>query len=197
MWPTDAWRVNGGTEVTPRPLLLPSDADRANVVSVDEGMRLAEVLTVMGVITATGSRFWLEGGWGVDALVGRQTRPHRDLDVDLDGAMEREVIDVLGAVGYAVETDWRPNRVELLAPGRGWVDLHPLVVDASGDARQAALGGGWHHFRREWFTTGRLGGREVPCVSAAAQRLFHSGYQLRDVDMLDLAQLDLLERTSG
>ena len=26
-------------------------------------------------------RFWLIGGWGVDALLHRQTRPHKDLDV--------------------------------------------------------------------------------------------------------------------
>ena len=24
---------------------------------------------------------WLDGGWGVDALVGAQTRPHADLDI--------------------------------------------------------------------------------------------------------------------
>jgi lincosamide nucleotidyltransferase A/C/D/E len=33
----------------------------------------------------------------------------------------------------------------------------------------------------------------VPCVSLEAQRLFHSGYELRNVDLLDLAQLDRLE----
>ncbi len=24
---------------------------------------------------------WVEGGWGVDALLGEQTRPHDDLDL--------------------------------------------------------------------------------------------------------------------
>ena len=28
-----------------------------------------------------GVGFWLIGGWGVDALLHRQTRPHKDLDV--------------------------------------------------------------------------------------------------------------------
>jgi lincosamide nucleotidyltransferase A/C/D/E len=48
------------------------------------GMALAEVMRVLRALEAAGVRYWLEGGWGVDALAGRQTRPHRDLDIDLD-----------------------------------------------------------------------------------------------------------------
>jgi polyisoprenoid-binding protein YceI len=39
---------------------------------------------VLDALHRVGCRFWVEGGWGVDALVGRQTRPHRDLDIDID-----------------------------------------------------------------------------------------------------------------
>jgi lincosamide nucleotidyltransferase A/C/D/E len=156
-------------------------------------MPVEEVLAVVRVIRAVGCRFWLEGGWGVDALVGRQTRPHRDLDIEVDGAFEDEVLTALHDMGYAIETDWRPNRVELAAPGRGWVDVHPVVIDDEGNARQAALEGGWHEFPRSFFTSGRLGGVPVPCVSITAQRLFHSGYELRDVDLHDLAVLDELQ----
>jgi aminoglycoside-2''-adenylyltransferase len=55
-----------------------------------------------------------------------------------------------------VETDWRPNRVELRAPGRGRVDLHPLVVDEDGSAKQAALDGGFHIFPSTFFAVGSL-----------------------------------------
>jgi hypothetical protein len=88
----------------------------------------------------------------------------------------------LQELGYVVETDWRPNRVELVAPARGWKDLHPLVLDEDGRARQAALDGGYHRFDRSWFTVGELGGRPVPCVTAQAQRLFREGYEHRPVD---------------
>jgi lincosamide nucleotidyltransferase A/C/D/E len=37
-----------------------------------------------------------------------------------------------------------------------------------------------------------LGGVVVPCVSVEAQRLFHSGYELRTIDVVDLAELDRL-----
>jgi hypothetical protein len=91
----------------------------------DAETALAEVLKVLAALSALGCRFWLEGGWGVDALVGHQTRAHRDLDVDLDARCEGPTLAVLAEMGYIVETDWRPNRVELTAPGRGRVDLHP------------------------------------------------------------------------
>lgn len=109
------------------------------------GMDLSEILTVVAAFSAAGCRFWLEGGWGVDALVGRQTRAHRD--VDIDAQHEETALAVLADLGYTIETDWRPNRVELAA-GRGWIDLHPLLIDADGNARQAALDGGFHFFPR-------------------------------------------------
>lgn len=71
----------------------------------------------------------------MDALVGRQTRPHRDLDLAADAKDETAALDELGLLGYVVETDWRPVRVELVALDRGWVDLHleqPLSVAVFG-----------------------------------------------------------------
>jgi lincosamide nucleotidyltransferase A/C/D/E len=163
-------------------------------VTGPEGTPLEEVLSVLASVESLGCRWWLEGGWGVDALVGRQTRPHCDVDIDLDAACVSRVLEALRAAGYTIEEDWRPNRVELVAFGRGRVDLHPLVIEDDGSARQAALGGGWHEFPRSYFTAGTLGGVTVPCVSLEAQRLFHSGYALREVDTYDLALLDQLDR---
>jgi hypothetical protein len=41
-------------------------------------MNLAKVLAVLDAIRSVGCRFWIEGGWGIDALVDQQTGPHRD-----------------------------------------------------------------------------------------------------------------------
>ena len=156
------------------------------------GMPISEVFSVLDGLGAAGCRFWLEGGWGVDALVGYQTRPHRDLDVDIDADDEDLALSVLAELGYLVETDWRPNRVELVAPGRGWVDVHPLIMDAEGNARQAALDGGFYQFPRSYFVEGLLDGVPIPCMSPEAQRAFRQGYELRDADKHDLALLDNL-----
>ena len=87
------------------------------------GMDLGEVPAVLADLTEGGCAVWVAGGWGVDALIGRQTRVHRDLDLALNACNETVALRVLECRGYGVETDWRPVRVELIAEGRGWVDV--------------------------------------------------------------------------
>lgn len=132
---------------------------------------------------------WIAGGWGVDALVGRQTRPHRDLDLALAADREAAALEALGDLGYTIVTDWRPVRVEVGADGQRWVDLHPVVFDEYGNGRQAGLDGTSFLYPRECFVTGRIDGEPVGCLSVAQQLEFHSGYEPRDVDIADIALL--------
>jgi len=44
-------------------------------------MRSAAVVAFCRGLRALGIEIWLDGGWGVDALLGEQTRPHKDLDI--------------------------------------------------------------------------------------------------------------------
>ncbi|HEX6737122.1 MAG TPA: aminoglycoside nucleotidyltransferase, partial [Vicinamibacteria bacterium] len=43
-------------------------------------MRAEEVVALYALLAERGVRVWVDGGWGVDALLGEQTRPHKDLD---------------------------------------------------------------------------------------------------------------------
>ena len=138
--------------------------------------------------------YWVLGGWGVDALVGGQTRLHRDLDLAIDEDDWDLSIGVVAALGYVVETDWWPVRVELAAP-EGWVDLHPVRFDSSGNGLQAGLDGATFEYPKEHLTAGLLGGRVVPCVSAAWQVRAHSGYDPRPHDLHDLEILAELTGT--
>lgn len=92
-----------------------------------------------------------------------------------------------------METDWLPVRVEVVAVGRGWVDVHPVRITADGSGVQAGLDGTQFDYPADCFTTGNLAGREVPCLTAAHQRLLHTGYEHRAQDMLDLRVLEKLE----
>ena len=53
------------------------------------------------------------GGWGVDALAGRQTRPHADLDLAVEAGHLAGMLAVLGEAGFAVAVDRLPVRVAL------------------------------------------------------------------------------------
>ena len=72
-----------------------------------------DLFEVLEMIEQLGIRYWLDGGWGVDALVGRQTREHRDVDIDFDAAYTEKLQQKLEEKGYEVVTDWSPVRIEL------------------------------------------------------------------------------------
>ena len=57
-----------------------------------------DVLEIVARLDAAGVRVWLDGGWGVDALIRHQTRDHEDLDlVPLPAAnAARRTLTVLG-----------------------------------------------------------------------------------------------------
>ena len=44
-------------------------------------MSAEDVVEVVRLLEGLGIDVWLDGGWGVDALLGTQTRPHDDLDL--------------------------------------------------------------------------------------------------------------------
>jgi len=114
-------------------------------------------------------------GWlGVDALVGAQTRSHRDLDLVVDVDDLQLCMAVLASRGYLVETDWLPRRVELGASGERWVDLHRVVFDGHGIGVQGDPEGTHFLYPPTAFATGRLAGRLPPCLSVHQQELFHS-----------------------
>ena len=135
-------------------------------------MSAADVGTVLGIAHAAGfDRVWVAGGWGVDALVGRQIRIHSDLDlaVDVTQTAPDHLLRAFGRHGYVVEADWRPSRVALVADGTRQVDLHPIVFDPQGTGWQANLDGQKPFGIRGRFRpgTGRRTSGGVPLRGAA------------------------------
>ena len=44
-------------------------------------MSSQDVVELYGALERLGIRIWIDGGWGVDALLGKQSRAHQDLDI--------------------------------------------------------------------------------------------------------------------
>lgn len=164
-----------------------------------QGLTAAEVLRVLAALHAVGLRTWVAGGWGVDALVGRQTRVHRDLDLALDvtDTTLEPALSALATLDYGVETDWSPSRVELAAPSARWVDLHPVVFDDQGTGWQANVDNlPPFRYPPPAFSSGSINGTAVSCLSVAQQLLFHRGYPPRPHDLADVALLQELQATA-
>ena len=45
-------------------------------------MTAKDAINLYKLFDQHGIKVWIDGGWGVDALLGRQTCKHDDLDVD-------------------------------------------------------------------------------------------------------------------
>jgi lincosamide nucleotidyltransferase A/C/D/E len=153
----------------------------------------SQVLAVLDELAAEGVRGWLAGGWGVDALVGSQTRSHNDIDLvigdddppleQIHRALSREGFWSVGTFHHpGIPIPWchtwrhrTGSKVEVLP-----VPLRkpPFVADG------ADVDGG-----RQPFTEGSINGRPVPCLSAELQLLLHEGYPQREADNHDVALL--------
>lgn len=146
-------------------------------------------IEVLNLLDSLQIKYWIDGGWGVDVLLGKQNREHRDVDVNFDGRFTDRLLNELKDKGYQIITDWSPTRIELYHPELGYIDIHPLIISEDGRAKQAGLNNDWYDFEAEWFSSALFEGRIIPCISAEAQKIFHSGYELREVDKIDLENL--------
>jgi lincosamide nucleotidyltransferase A/C/D/E len=157
-------------------------------MNADDVIEILDALESPPEAPTSGVRVWIEGGWGVDALAGRQTREHDDLDLDFDSAREgeRRAIEALERLGFTIVEDERPVRFVMTDAGGRRIDLHPLTFDATGAAVQQGPDGRTFEYPSDGFAVGRIGARPVACLSARLQRRFHSGYELRSVDRHDL-----------
>jgi RimJ/RimL family protein N-acetyltransferase len=143
------------------------------------------------VLDAAGAEMWLDGGWGVDALLGSQTREHDDLDIEMgveDVASMRRRLEQHGFV----LTHGVPESNFVLADSHGrHVDVHPVRFDERGDGIYLMDNGEYFTFPASAFSgRGTIAGRPVKCLSARAQlTICHQGYELDENDLADLAAL--------
>jgi lincosamide nucleotidyltransferase A/C/D/E len=151
-------------------------------------MRERDVLEVLAQLADAGLTAWVDGGWGVDALLGVTTREHEDLDLVVRLDEIDSVRHVLARAGFTIVLrDWLPNALALADGASRSVDLHPVTRSPDGGGDQEVLGGGRFHYPAP--VVGVIGGRSVRCVDAATQLLCHTGYEPTDKDRQDVAQL--------
>jgi lincosamide nucleotidyltransferase A/C/D/E len=150
-------------------------------------MTASDVLVVLEDLEALGVTAWVDGGWGVDALLGDQSRDHDDLDLALHRDALGEVVDLLEDQGFVVERDLRPTALALRHPDGRAVDLHPVECTEDGGGDQALPHGEQFHYGAP--VTGVIGGRTVACCSVETQVATHQGYEPDLNDSEDMRRL--------
>lgn len=187
-----AFRKGGKATTTWLPDVV-VDAVRARAFAFPGG----EVVRIVTALEVAGIRAWLVGGWGVDALLGAQTRRHSDLDVAVEavGDAVNRAVAVLVGLGYESVTTSRetselmPFRLILRHATGRTVDLVPVCL---GPTEHRAWCGDWQWLDRAGglSATGSIASAQVPCISATAQLALRSGYRPRRRDRRDRVQLE-------
>jgi lincosamide nucleotidyltransferase A/C/D/E len=153
-------------------------------------MTADDVLEIVAWLSAAGLDVWLTGGWGVDALIGEQTRDHKDLDVIVRDDDVSRMSDVLHGHGFRLSrgdeggfllTDER-DRV---------VDLHTVRFDDLGNGHfEGENRGPFDHPAAAFAAAGNIAGHRVACLSAEAQMSNHGwGYTPGATDFQDMRLL--------
>ena len=93
-------------------------------------MEVGEVTRLLGLLVSSGIEFWVDGGWGVDALMREQMREHDDLDLV---ALRQPDAGADGgcAVGGLRACRWRisPMSCVFVDVSGHQVDVHPVQFD--------------------------------------------------------------------
>jgi lincosamide nucleotidyltransferase A/C/D/E len=150
-----------------------------------------DLLEIVGALESAGIWYRLDGGWGIDALAGAETRPHDDVDVVVPRADLERCAAALAGLAHDPEA-WPglPARLVLRDERGRRVDLHPVVFDEAGNGWQQVGDDAWGFYPvAELDAVGRVGGVEVRCVSALLQLQHHQGYEWRDLDRHDVGLL--------
>ena len=152
------------------------------VMSATDAVALLDVLAVAGV------GFWVNGGWGTDALVGHETRPHRDIDLFIERRHVRLLRDALGTAGLAEVPGGRAANFVLSDDKGREVDVHLFELDAAGNGLYPMSDGRvWLCQAEGLMGSGAILGKPVRCFTAALQLQCYSGYDLDADDLHDIA----------
>jgi lincosamide nucleotidyltransferase A/C/D/E len=149
-------------------------------------MPVDKVLWFSDLLKQNHIQFVIDGGWGVDALLGEQTRPHEDLDIAVNEADVPKIRVLLEERGFREvprDDSWECNFVMGDELGH-LIDLHSCTFDEGG----RLLHGVPYPFE-SLQGTGFIAGQPVRCISPEWMVKFHTGYPLDENDYHDVNAL--------
>ena len=159
-------------------------------------MTPAAMVDLLQLFESAGIEVWLDGGWAVDALLGAQTRPHKDVDIILRVTDLQKLRDILGSRGFGIQQGGTEANFVLADPSGLEVDVHAIVFDRNGHGVYRMENGSDWIFPAAGFSgRGVVQGMSVRCLSAETQVLCHAhGYVPTEKDLRDM---ELLQERFG
>jgi len=134
---------------------------------------------------------WLDGGWGVDALLEEQTRMHEDLDIVIEEKNLESFLNLIQSIGYAKlnREDSKPWNFVLGFGETLEIDVHVVNFDACGNGIYGPKAKRGFYPAYAFEGVGKLGGTSLACLTPEYQIESHTGYILREKDFQDVSSL--------
>jgi len=124
-------------------------------------MKTVDVVELYSDLENLGIKVWIDGGWGVDALLGKQIREHQDLDIAINQKDVEPLLKTLTKLGYReLKKDNDHNFVWADNFGHG-VDIHAFITDKNG-----SIIGGIMYPNESLTGLGTINAHSVRCISA-------------------------------
>jgi lincosamide nucleotidyltransferase A/C/D/E len=149
-------------------------------------MTATDVIEFVQLLNQNNIDVYIDGGWGVDALLGEQTRVHSDLDIAVEHKDVPQIRALLEARGYqdVPRNDTRECNFVLGDDLGHQIDFHSYTFDSAGK----------HIFGVEYpleslSGSGSVNGYPVKCISPEWMVKFHTGYPLDENDYHDVKLL--------
>ncbi|WP_203899728.1 nucleotidyltransferase domain-containing protein [Virgisporangium aliadipatigenens] len=152
---------------------------------------LDDVLSVLRLADRAGARLWIDGGWGVDALLGTQTREHGDLDIAIEARHLEPFLAALSEHGFVAVREQSATAWNFLMrrPAGPVVDLHVIVLDRNGNGVLGPPEAGNAYPAASLTGRGTIGDRIVDCVDAEWAVRFRDAYAGDAGDRADVLAL--------
>ena len=149
-------------------------------------MTAADVVAFVQLLNQNHIDVVIDGGWGVDALLGAPTRVHSDLDIAVEHKAVPAIRALLEARGYTdVPRDDTRDCNFVMGDKEGHeIDLHSYTFDDNGK-----LTFGVPYPFDSLKGTGSINGLPVKCITPEWLVKFHTGYKLDENDYHDVKVL--------
>ena len=152
------------------------------------------LIAILGWIRDAEIDVWLDGGWGVDALLETQTRAHKDVDIIVALPAAESLTRLLERHGFREnkEPGARPENFVMGDECGREIDIHVVEFDAKGNGNYRMENGElWVFPPRGFLGRGRVNGVEVRCLSPEIAVECHaSGYVPKETDFADMERLE-------
>jgi lincosamide nucleotidyltransferase A/C/D/E len=149
------------------------------------------LVDLLELFESAGIEVWLDGGWAVDAVLGAQTRPHKDVDIILRISDLPNLQRILGSRGFEIQQGGTESNFVLADRSGLEVDVHAIVFDREGNGvYRMGNGSDWIFPAAGFNWRGVVQGIGVRCLSPETQVLCHAhGYVPTEKDLQDMELL--------